>query len=485
MTSGFKNANTGNMKMRNLVTALVLFAAIATQAQSKWGASAADSVKCWENYNNFGSLMQTKSYVAAYEHWDYVYTNCPGVKKNTFIYAPRILKAMIKQAATPEEKAKYVDQLIASYDERLKYFPGKEAYVTGEKGLQIWKYKKDHQTAFLVFEEAYKINREEMTPAQINGYFLAAVKMKNDKSIELDELIRVYLRMNETIAINRISLGQEIAKLEELKEVSGGTLDAKNAKKLKKSETSLKAYTTVEKNIEKAIAPVLSCNNLALLINEETFQAQYDNKTWLGRAAKMLQKERTNEAGETDDCTDNPMFAKIAVRMVELEPSAGGYRALARMQFKDKNYSKAIEYYTKASELEEDPEELGKDYLGLAESYRKSGSLASAKSACLKAAKTKSGWGQPYLLLAQVYGSADGACGKDVVEKKAVYWVAINTCMKAKSIDPSVASKANNLINAYKKGVPDKSVAFNLGYVEGNTISLGCWINETVTIKFY
>jgi len=474
------------MKMRNLVTALILFVAIATQAQSKWGASAADSVKCWENYNNFGSLMQTKSYVAAYEHWDYVYSNCPGVKKNTFIYAPRILKAMIKQAATPEEKAKYVEQLIASYDVRLQHFPGKEAYVTGEKGLQIWKYRKDHKTAFTVFEEAYKINREEMTPAQINGYFLSAVKMKNDKAIELDELIRVYIRMNETIALNRISLGHEITKLTDMKEAHGGTLDSKNVKKLKKAETSLKAYTTVEKSIEKAIGPVLSCNNLALLINEETFQAQYDNKKWLGRAAKMLQKERTDEAtGESDDCTDNPMFTKIAERMLEIEPTSGGYRAMARKSFKDKNYSKAIEYYTKATELEEDPEELGKDYLGLAESLRKTGSYSSAKSACLKAAKTKAGWGQPYLVLAQVYGSADGACGKDVVEKKSVYWIAIKTCMKAKSVDPSVTAKANNLISAYKKGVPDKSVAFNLGYVEGNTISLGCWINETVTIKFY
>ena len=114
------------MKMRNLVTALILFASIATQAQSKWGASDADSVKCWENYNNFGSLMQTKSYAAAYEHWNYVYTNCPSVKKNTFIYAPRILKEMIDNAATPELKTKYEDQLIESYDKRLQHFPGKE-----------------------------------------------------------------------------------------------------------------------------------------------------------------------------------------------------------------------------------------------------------------------------------------------------------------------------------------------------------------------
>lgn len=472
--------------MRNFVTALILLATTAVQAQSKWGASSADSVKCWENYNNFGSLMQTKSYTAAYEHWNYVYTNCPAVKKNLFIYAPRILKAMIESANSPEEKAKYVAQLIESYDKRLQYFPGKEAYVTGEKGLQIYKYNDDHKTAYGVFEEAYKINRAEMTPAQINGYFLTAVKMKKDEAIELDELIKVYNRMNETVAVNRIALSQEMAKLEQLKETSGGTLDAKNARKMKKAEISYKNYATVESNIEKAIAPVLSCNNLAILINEESFQENFDDKNWLARAAKMLQKERTNEeTGEDEDCTDNPMFTKIAERMLELEPSAAGYRAMARKSFKDKNYSKAIEYYNQAVELEEDPEELGKDYLGLAESYRRTGSYANAKNACLKAAKAKSGWGQPYLVLAQVYGSADGACGKDVVEKKAVYWAAINTCMKAKSIDPSVTSKANNLINAYKQGVPEKTVAFNLGYVEGNTISLGCWINETVTIKFY
>ncbi|MCT4624634.1 MAG: hypothetical protein N4A46_13520 [Schleiferiaceae bacterium] len=472
------------MKMRNLVTALFIIAAVAVQAQSKWGASSADSVKCWENYNNFGSLMQTKSYVAAYEHWNYVYTNCPGVKKNTFIYAPRILKAMIKDASTPEEKDKYADQLIGSYDKRLQYFPGKEAYVTGEKALQIWKYKKDHEEAYAVFEEAYTINRAEMTPAQINGYFLSAVKMKNAKLIELDELIRVYIRMNETVADNRILLTNQINELK-AKEEANGSLDKKDAKNLKKAETSFKAYTTVEKNIEKAISPVLSCNNLALIINEENFQANYDNKKWLGRAAKMLQKERMSEDGELDDCTDNPMFTKIAERMLELEPSAGGYRAIARKFFKEKNYTKSSEYYSKAIELEQDPEQKGKDLLGLAESYRKMGKFASAKRACLDAAKTKTDWGQPYLVLAQVYGSADGQCGKDVVEKKAVYWAAINMCAKAKSIEPALATKANNLINAYKKGVPDKSIAFNLGYVEGNKITLGCWINETVTVKFY
>ncbi len=475
------------MKMRKWITALFVVATIALQAQGKWGASSADSVKCWENYNNFGSLMQTKSYVAAYEHWDYVYTHCPGIKKNTFIYAPRILKAMIADAATEEDKAKYIDQLLESYGKRLKYFPGKEAYVTAEKALQIWKYKKDHLTAYNTFEEAYTINRSELTPAQVNGYFLSAVKMKNADHIELDKLIMVYLRMNETIADNRISLTTKIKELETKKEEAEGVLNKKDAKALKNANTLLKAYTTVESNIEKAIGPVLSCNNLALLINEETFQENFSNKQWLGRAAKMLQKERLSEEGEAEDCTDNPMFTKIAERMLEIEPSAGGYRAMARKTFKDKNYHKATEYYNKAIEFEEDPEYKSKDYLAAADGYRRMGSLAKAKQYSKSAISLKSGWGDPYLMLAQIYATAaaDGICGKDIVEKKGVYWAAINMCYKAKSVDASKTAMANKLISVYQKGVPQKSTAFQLGYTEGNKLNLGCWINEVVTIKFY
>jgi len=475
------------MKMRNLVTALFVVATMAIQAQGEWGASSADSVKCWENYNNFGSLMQTKSYTAAYEHWNYVYANCPAVKKNTFIYAPRILKAMIKEAATDEDKAKYIDQLIESYSKRLEYFPGKEAYVTAEKALQIWKYKKDHVEAYKAFEVAYTINRSELTPAQVNGYFLSAVKMKNSNHIELDQLIKVYLRMNETIAENRIALTNKIAELEAKKEAAGGALSSKEAKSLKNANTSLKAYTTVESNIEKAIAPVLSCNNLALLVNEETFAENKENKTWLGRAAKMLQKERTSEDGETEDCTDNPMFIKIAKQMVDLEPTSGGYRALAKSFFKEKKYSDALSFYNKALELEQDPEYKSKDYLAAADCYRRLGSLSKAKQYSKKAIALKSGWGDPYLMLAQIYAkaAADGSCGKDIVEKKGVYWAAINMCAKAKAIDPSKTSMANKLISVYQKGVPQKSTAFQLGYKAGDKINIGCWINEVVTIKFY
>ena len=91
------------MKMRDVLVGLILLGSSALYAQGKYGATTADSVKCWENYNIFGSLIQTKNYTDAYEYWDYVFTNCPGAQKNTFIYAPRVLEAKIKAASSDEE----------------------------------------------------------------------------------------------------------------------------------------------------------------------------------------------------------------------------------------------------------------------------------------------------------------------------------------------------------------------------------------------
>ena len=472
------------MKMRDVLVGLILLGSSALYAQGKYGATTADSVKCWENYNIFGSLIQTKNYTDAYEYWDYVFTNCPGAQKNTFIYAPRVLEAKIKAASSDEEKSVYIDQLISSYDVRLKYFPGKEGYVIGEKASKTLKYKKDHESAYRDFTLAYETNFGQMTPAQINGYFLSTVKMFNDKKIELDKLIHVYLRTNEAIAQNRINMTKKINEFNANID-SGEELSKKDKKSLSIAEKSLSAYHTVESNIEKAIGPLLSCENLSLLVNQETFDANKTNKKWLGRAAKMLQKERKNEEGESEDCTDNPMFTPIAEAIIDLEPSPSGYRALGIIYFKKKNYSKALDNYKLAAGMEQDPDALAVDNLKIAACYKILGNLSSAKTYALKAASLKGGWGDPYIFLATVYADAAGQCGSNIVEKNGVYWAAIDKCNKAKSVDPGSSRQADRLISAYKKAIPQKSVAFALNYTEGNKVTLGCWINETVTVKFY
>lgn len=64
-----------------------------------------DSVNCRVNL----SLMQTAAKAEAYESalipWSSVYENCPAASKNTFIYGPRIFKALYEKETDAAKKS--------------------------------------------------------------------------------------------------------------------------------------------------------------------------------------------------------------------------------------------------------------------------------------------------------------------------------------------------------------------------------------------
>ena len=256
-------------------------------------------------------------------------------------------------------------------------------------------------------------------------------------------------------------------------------------RKISNNEIRLRNISAVQRNIEKILSPLLTCDKLGRIYNEEAFAANKDNIEWLKRAGNMLQKERVDDNGEVTSCTDNPVFIMIAETLYGLEPSAAAARNMAKLGVNKGDWAMAKKYYTEAIEQEEDLRRKANDYMGLAYVNQKMGQLSAAKTSCLKAGQLRKDWGNPYLYLATIYAEAAGTCGSNAVEKNAVYWAAINKLTYARSIDPEVSAKASKLINAYSQAVPDKGVAFQLGYKEGDVVNIGCWINEKVTVKFY
>ncbi|NDD36078.1 MAG: hypothetical protein EBZ26_07220, partial [Flavobacteriia bacterium] len=59
--------------MKRILLVLFAFSAFFANAQN-WGSNDADSIRCFENYNNFGQLCNGKDYLQAYEPWMIVYT---------------------------------------------------------------------------------------------------------------------------------------------------------------------------------------------------------------------------------------------------------------------------------------------------------------------------------------------------------------------------------------------------------------------------
>ena len=256
-------------------------------------------------------------------------------------------------------------------------------------------------------------------------------------------------------------------------------------RKISNNEIRLRNIEAVQRNIEKILSPLLTCDKLGRIYNEESFATNKDDIEWLKRAGNMLQKERMDDNGEMTSCIDLPVFIKIAETLYDVEPSALAARKMAKLDVMKEDWAMAKKYYLEAIEQEDDLRRKANDYMGLAYVNSKMGLSGAAKSNCLAAGQLRKDWGNPYLYLATLYAEAAGDCGSNAVEKNAVYWAAINKLSYARSIDPEVADKATKLISAYSKAVPDKGVAFQLGYKEGDQVRIGCWVNETVTVKFY
>ena len=307
-------------------------------------------------------------------------------------------------------------------------------------------------------------------------------KKRIKKAAKLPPLVKPELDATTQELVSVLEKADELKTKYELDEKGLTSVDKR---KMSNNEIRLRNITKVQRNIEKILSPLLTCNKLTLIYNEEAFEENKDNVEWLKRAGNLLQKERVGEDGELTSCTDNPVFISIAETLYELEPSAQAALKMAKLDVNKGDWAMAKKYYTEAIEQEEDLRRKANTYMGLAYVNQKMGALSSAKSNCLKAGQLRKNWGNPYLYLATIYADAAGSCGSNAVEKNAVYWAAINKLSYARSIDPSIADKAAKLISAYSQQIPDKGISFQLGYKEGDKINIGCWINETVSVKFY
>ncbi len=483
--------------MKRILTILTL--ALISQgafAQSKWGATPADSLRCFENYNNFGQLANARQYLQAYDYWNSVYNECPAVNKSIYIYGSRIVEAKIEAIeeaieATPSDSlTQYreilIDQLIGLADNRLKYFPEREAYVMASKAQDMFEYRKETTVVevFNTLDDAMNLDASELSAVHFWTYFLSAVELNKMDSLDLADIFDKYNQINEAITVNTNLLNQEIATLSEQK--ANGTIDQVGTRKLDRDERLLTNYEKVLGNVEKALRSFLtSCDVIARVYNEETYEENKDDEVWIRRAVRTLGAEYRNDSGEVVSCRDNPLYFTLTERLYQMNPSTEAARNMGRLALVRSNYQKAVEYFSQAAEGEVDPLVKSEDNLKRGYALLKLGALATAKSATMAAIRLNPASGEAHLQLSAIYASASDACGTNAFEKQAVYWAAINQAQQARSLDPSLSSRAQTAINAYIRGLPDKTVSFQLGYKEGDTYTIGCWINETITAKWY
>ena len=88
------------------------------------------------------------------------------------------------------------------------------------------------------------------------------------------------------------------------------------------------------------------------------------------------------------------------------------------------------------------------------------------------------------MLIGRLYASSGPLCGPGRGwDSQIVTWPAIDMWNKAKRVDANVAAEANKFINRYVKFMPTIEDVFQRGLKEGSSFRVGCWIDETTTIR--
>ncbi len=238
-----------------------------------------------------------------------------------------------------------------------------------------------------------------------------------------------------------------------------------NAKKLANWEN-------VRGNIDLIFEPFATCEAI-IKIYTPKFQKNPDDLKMLKKLTKLLDRKK---------CTDDQLYFDAIVKLYDLEPSTEAAYLIGKMLMQSQEYAKAIDYLKEGENLE-DSEDRADCFLYIAECYRVNKNYPSARSYALKSAGERPTDGNPYIMIVDMYAASSKSCGGNEMEKKAIYWVAVDKYYKAKQVDPENAEVANERIKSYSIYFPPKEDIFFHNLNEGDEFIVECWINEKTKIR--
>jgi hypothetical protein len=164
---------TDRMKTYQHSIALVLISvtAIGAQAQSKYGNTPEDSVKCVQNLSLYQEFMKQSSVHDAYAPWKEVVNTCPASSKGLYQNGVKILTTFIEAEKDPARKARLIDSLGVIYDLRITHF-GERAFVLGRKGVDLMVYDPSKCTeAFAILKESVELGGSKSEAGTLSTYY--------------------------------------------------------------------------------------------------------------------------------------------------------------------------------------------------------------------------------------------------------------------------------------------------------------------------
>ena len=435
-----------------------------------------DKSSCPASLSIFAEFAKVKNYDSAYQPWLEVRNNCPELNVATFKYGERILNHKIKNAT--DDKVFLQTSLISLYDDWLKYFPNTKRGVTEVGKILSSKAQAmvdnnlgTKREAYEIFNQAFTQDPKSFTsPKRLYTYFKTAYQLYKEGDKTVEALFDIYEEVSEKFTLEQTNLAKKLDVI--LKKLEDGeALTSREQRNKRVYETNTLAFSTFSGNLDAMIAKESSCENLIPLYRKN-FDANKSDSVWLNRAASRM---------DAKECSDDPLFVELVEALHAIKPSSNSAYYLGILKDKAGDSKTALAYYEESLTLEQDVYRKADILYKIAVKFKKSGLKSKSRSYAIKALKNRPSMGKAYILIASLYASSANSCGKTQFEKRAVYWMAAKTALKAAAVDSGVKKTALKLAASYEGRAPSKTDIFTEGRA-GEIISFSCWINNTVKV---
>jgi len=441
--------------------ALVLVISFNTEAQTgvasgtRFGIGA-DSIRCLQNLSLYSEDFRNRNFEQAFQPWKTVFYECPGASVNIYIDGIAMIKHKMANTRDAAKFEELYQLLMRVHDQRMVFFGDHPRTPTpaikGSKAVDMLQFKRDDPA---VVKEAYELLHVAVNelgrrsqPAFLLTFMNASVNLFRLGEINAEAMVNNYSVISDIIDFQLKDQGH--ARFHEtLEEVKAGVEGLFASSGAASCEVLEQIYT-----------PQLEANKL--------------NLTWLRRISQLLARGM---------CQDSELLYLVSRYQHNIEPSSASAFGLARMYLKAKDIPKAIEAYNQAIALAEDSNQRAEFLHQLGLVHLTQNNFVAARAHALRALEARPNWGTAYILIGQTYATAANTVGSNDFERKAVFWAAVDKFMRAKSVDPSVTEEATEQIRIFSAHFPALDEIFFNNLQQGDSYTVGGWINERTTVR--
>jgi tetratricopeptide (TPR) repeat protein len=426
--------------------------------------SNAQDAQCAELTSLYNEACKNKNFVEAYPMWEKARKQCPTFSAALYQRGEQLINWKLE---TETDKEKWVREYITLLDEHDKNFPDNKKGNLVKKAMKLFDNKLGtNEEIYGLLDKAFTTDIDNFSNVKALLYYFEMYVdkfEKNEGGITIQDVFAKYDLISDKLDVEETAIS---SKLDEIlkKEEAGETLVSRDEKNKLAYQNNLTIFDPIRASMDAKIEKLATCERLVPMMQKE-FDANKTNIEWLKRTANRLYNK---------GCSKEKLFNDVTDQILVLNPTSIAYSNKAIGEYNKGNNSKALEFFNKSIELEEDVNKKANTYYTIATVIYGTKNKSQARAYCEKALAVKPSFVKAYLYISDLYSMSADEAGTTPFEKRAIHWLAAQTARKAGEAGARKAAECD-------KRAPSKQDIFTEG-LAGKQICFKGWIGKCITV---